>query len=140
MKLFIDECLSSELIEMAVDRGHPETSSVNFRGLSGTKDWHLVPILVAEDLTLVTKNSIDFRGRADKRGEKGLYKDVPIHAGLICLNGPVGMDLDLQKELFGHALDKIDQLDGDLVNKCLEVTLADADGKIHIIVYDLPRT
>lgn len=139
MKLFIDECLSSELIGMAVNQGHPETSSVIFRGLSGTKDWDLVPILVAEDLTLVTKNSIDFRGRADKRGEKGLYKDVPIHAGLICLNGPVGMDLDLQKELFGHALDEIERLADDLVNKCLEVTLGETDAKIHIIVYELPK-
>ena len=138
MKLFIDECLSNELTRMAIDRGHVESSSVTWRGLSGTKDWDLIPILVDGDYTLVTRNSIDFRGRADAPGAKGLYKDVEIHAGLICLNGPVGMDLDLQIELFGIALDEIDRL-GDLVNTGLEITLDEASGGIEIALYALPK-
>ena len=139
MKLFIDECLSNELTKMAIGRGYPESSSVSYRKLNGTKDWDLVPILVAEDFTLVTKNSIDFRGNADKPGEKGLYRDVPIHAGLICLNGPVGMNLDMQIELFELALDELDLLGRDLVNKCLELTLDDSAGNVQIVVYDLPK-
>lgn len=137
MKLFIDECLSNELTKMAIDRGHVGSSSVTYRGLAGTKDWDLVPKVVQGDFTLVTKNSIDFRGKADKPGEKGLYKDIEVHAGLICLNGPVGMDLDLQMELFEIALDEIDALGGDLVNQCLEVTLDD-DDKMRITLYELP--
>lgn len=139
MKLFIDECLSNELTKMARDAGYPGSSSVAYHGLAGTKDWDLVPILVAGDFTLVTKNSIDFRGRADAPGEKGLYKDQPIHAGLICLNGPVGMDLDMQKELFEIALEELERLGGDLVNQCLEVTLAADDDQIRVVVYDLPK-
>ena len=104
MKLFVDECLSSELVHRAIERGHDGSSSVVYRGLEGTKDWDLVPIVVAGDFTLVTKNSIDFRGRRDRPGEKGLYKDLELHAGLICLNGPKGMDLDMQLELFEVAL------------------------------------
>lgn len=138
MKLFVDECLSNELTKMAIDRGHVGSASVTYRGLAGTKDWELMPIIVEEDYTLVTKNSVDFRGRANKPGEKGLYKNVELHAGLICLNGPVGMDLDLQKELFEVALDEIDALGGDLVNLCLEITLDD-QGKIHVTLYELPR-
>ncbi|RYY13355.1 MAG: hypothetical protein EON55_10500 [Alphaproteobacteria bacterium] len=137
MKLFIDECLSSELVQQAIARGHPDTSSVVYRGLAGTKDWHLVPILVADDLTLVTRNAVDFRGRADAPGEKGLYKDVELHAGLICLTAPV-MDLDTQMELFDVALDELDLLGRDLVNTCLEVML-DLDGRITVTRYELPK-
>lgn len=139
MKRFIDECLSNELTRMAIDRGHVESSSVTYRGLEGTKDWHLVPVLVADDFTLVTKNSVDFRGHAGKPGEKGLYKGVELHAGLICLNGPVGMDLDMQVELFEIALDQLDGLEDGLVNRCLEVTLDDAGKEITVTLYDLPK-
>lgn len=137
MKLFIDECLSSELVQRAITRGHPDTSSVVYRGLAGTKDWKLVPILVADDLTLVTRNAIDFRGRADAPGGKGLYKDVELHAGLICLTAPV-MDLDTQIELFEVALDELDLLGHDLVNTCLEVML-DAEERIIVTRYELPK-
>lgn len=139
MKLFIDECLSSELVHRAVARGHEETTSVAYRGLAGTQDWNLVPIVVAGDYTLVTKNSIDFRGAADEPGEKGIYKDVELHPGLICLNGPKGMDLDMQIDLFDVALDEIDRLEGDLVNKCLEITLAGNGEDVEITVYELPN-
>jgi hypothetical protein len=40
-------------------------------------------------------------GRPTGPGEKARYKDIDLHAGLVCLNGPAGMVLDLQKELFG---------------------------------------
>ena len=60
---------------------------------------------------------------------------MAIHAGLICLNGPVGMDLDMMVELFEAALDELD-LNSDLVNQVLEVTLNDDD--IQILRYSLP--
>ena len=63
-------------------------------GLSGRKDWELKPIILDGDWTFVTKNSVDFRGPASRPGSKGQYADVAFHAGLICLNGPEGMDLD----------------------------------------------
>lgn len=138
MRLFIDECLSSELVHRAIARGYEETTSVVFRGLSGTQDWNLVPIVLAGDFTLVTKNSVDFRGAADQPGEKGLYRNIEIHPGLICLNGPRGMDLDMQLELFEVVLDEIERLNEDLVNKCLEVSFIAEDGGIDITLYDLP--
>ena len=49
-----------------------------------------------------------------------------IYAGLICLNGPVGMDLDMQIKLFETALDELDQ-NSDLINQMLEITLDDAN-------------
>ena len=139
MKLFIDECLSNELAKMAIERGYTGSTSVTWRKRAGTKDWNLVPIVVQGDFTLVTKNSIDFRGHPDKPGEKGLYKDVEIHPGLICLNGPYGMDLDLQCELFSIALDELETLNRDLTNKCLEVTLPDDGDEIVAYVYELPN-
>jgi len=139
VKFFIDECLSAELAKIAVARGHPESSCVKWRGLAGTQDWNLVPLMVAEDFTLVTRNSIDFRGRLGLGGGQGLYADLDLHAGLICLNGPVGMDLDMQIELFEVALEELEGREGDLVNRCLDVTLDETD-HIEIVVYALPQS
>ncbi len=83
------------------------------------------------------KNSIDFRGPDDAPGSRGQYADVALHAGLICLNGPVGMDLDLQLELFEAALDELDR-DNDLVNQVLEITLPDPADEIEVLRYKLP--
>ena len=57
-------------------------------------------------------------------------------AGLICLNGPPGMDLDMQIELFEQALVELDT-DPDLVNQVLEITL-DEDDNLRVLRYALP--
>ncbi|MBV8962712.1 MAG: DUF5615 family PIN-like protein [Hyphomicrobiales bacterium] len=138
MKLLIDECLSEELAQLARDRGHPESSHVRWIGKAGAKDWELLPIILLGDWTFVTKNSIDFRGPADAPGSKGEYRKATLHAGLVCLNGPVGMDLDIQLELFQTALDLLDEVN-DLVNGVIEVTLDDlTDTEIAVVRYALP--
>jgi hypothetical protein len=135
MKLLIDECLSPELAKLAQDRGHGDSSHVAWLKKSGWKDWSLKRLILDGDWTFVTKNSIDFRGPSSRRGPKGQYSDVALHAGLICLNGPEGMDLDLQLELFELALDEIG--DGDLTNQVLEITLEDQT-EIRVLRYALP--
>ena len=138
MKLLIDECLSEELARLARDRGHPESSQVRWIGKAGAKDWELLPVILDGDWTFVTKNSVDFRGPSDAPGSKGEYRKAPLHAGLICLNGPVGMDLDMQLELFKAALDALDE-DADLVNRVMEVTIEDTgDVEVIIVRYALP--
>jgi hypothetical protein len=134
MKLLIDECLSPELAKLAQSRGHGESSHVVWLKMSGWKDWSLLSMVVDGDWTFVTKNSIDFRGPASRPGSTGQFSRAAIHAGLICLNGPEGMDLDLQLELFEQALDEVG--DGDLVNQVLEITF-DED-EIHVLRYALP--
>ena len=137
MKLLIDECLSPELAKIAIDKEHGETSHIVWLGLGGYKDWELTPIILDGDWIFVTKNSVDFRGPRDKPGTKGQYADVAIHAGLICLNGPPGMDLDMQIELFEQALLELDA-DPDLVNQVLEITLDDDDDDLRVLRYALP--
>jgi hypothetical protein len=57
---------------------------------------------------------------------------------LICLNGPEGMDLDMQRDLFEAALDELDR-DSDLVNVVLELTLETAQSdEIVVDRYALP--
>lgn len=57
-----------------------------------------------------------------------------LHAGLVCLNGPEGMDLDMQIELFEEALVELDR-DSDLVNQVLEIS---TDGEeLHLLRYKL---
>lgn len=135
MKLLIDECLSPELAKLAQSRGHGESSHVVWLKKGGWKDWSLSSFIVDGDWTFVTRNSVDFRGPASKPGSRGQYADVAIHAGLICLDGPEGMDLDLQLDLFELALDEIGG--GDLVNQVLEITLLE-DNDIRILRYALP--
>ena len=136
MKFLVDECLSPELTKLAHALGFGESSHVVWLGHAGLKDWELKPIILDGDWTFVTRNSVDFRGPAGRPGAKGQYAGVGIHAGLVCLNGPPGIDLDMQIELFGLALDAL-KTNPDLVNQVLEITLEDDDG-LRVLRYDLP--
>jgi hypothetical protein len=92
-KLLIDERLSAELALMARERGHHQASHVVWVGKAGWKDWELKQLLLDEDWVLVTWNSKDFRGPREAPGSSGQFAGVSLHAGLVCINGPVGMDL-----------------------------------------------
>lgn len=71
---------------------------------------------------------------------KGQFGRIDLHAGLVCLNGPPGMDLQMQRDLFAAILDELDA-DADLVNKGLEATLETADSEEIVIQrYPLPQT
>ena len=108
-------------------------------GKAGATDRQLMKVVLDGNWTFVTKNSIDFRGPAAVPGATGQYRAAVLHAGLICLNGPVGMGLDLQVELFETALDELER-DADLVNCVLEVTLEKiADGQFKLVRYALPK-
>jgi hypothetical protein len=139
VKALVDECLSTELAQLALARGHLGSSHVRWIGKGGLKDWNLLPLILDGDWTFVTRNAYDFRGPADAPGRKGQYAKADLHAGLICLNGPVdGFDLEVQLELFDIALDELDN-DGDLVNQVLEITLEDGkDAEITVRRYALP--
>jgi len=135
LKLLIDECLSPELVEMASEAGHPESTCVLYRGWSGLKDHELMRHVLAEDFILVTHNARDFRG--DGAGStRGLHAKAEIHAGLVCLNSVLTMDLLRQRELFSLALQDL-KLDEDLVNTALEVFESE-DGEVTIIRYGIP--
>jgi hypothetical protein len=41
LKFLIDECLTLELVEVARERGFPESSHVVWMGKAGWKDWEL---------------------------------------------------------------------------------------------------
>jgi Domain of unknown function (DUF5615) len=134
-RLLIDECLSPELVQLAVDAGHVESTCVRDRGRLGLKDWELMEYVIREDLTLVTRNAQDFRG-AGKSNPGGLHAATELHAGLICLGSAFELDLDLQQELFTHALDKLADLP-DLINQALEI-YENEDGLISVNLYDIP--
>ena len=93
---------------------------------------------IAGDFALVTRNAVDFRGSPEAPGNRGLYRNQALHAGLVCLNGPPGMDLDMQREWFETAFDKLDALGNDLTNRVLEVTLENGESDLVVRVYDLP--
>lgn len=49
----------------------------------------------------------------------------------------VGMDLDLQLEMFEEALDELDR-DDDLVNQVLEISLSDSSEEFEVLRYKMP--
>jgi Domain of unknown function (DUF5615) len=136
VKFLIDECLSPELAKRARSVGYGKSSHVVWLSLAGWKDWELMPVILDNDWTFVTRNSDDFRGPVSRPGSKGQYSGVALHAGLICLNGRSGLTIDLQIELFDHALGTL-EIDPDLINRVIEVTL-DEDDQILVQRYSLP--
>lgn len=135
LRLLIDECLSPDLVDLAVAAGHVESTCLRDRGLLGTQDWTLMKHVLAEDFTLVTVNAQDFRG-GGQQSPGGFYAMTELHAGLVCLNSVRRMDLNAQKELFEIALKELSELP-DLINQVLEVTEEDP-GEITITLYELP--
>jgi predicted nuclease of predicted toxin-antitoxin system len=135
-RLLIDECLSPELVRLAIAGGHVESTCVRNRGWAGTKDWQLIEYAVANDYTLVTHNSVDFRGNGPGN-LGGEHAKQPIHAGLICLNSVRTMDLDRQCDLFKVALRELSMMK-DLVNQALELFELE-DGSIELEIYDIPE-
>ena len=91
-------------------------------GKAGLKDWELKKVIVEDDWTFVTNNSVDFRGPSDEPGTAGQYADVFLHAGLICLNSDARMNQAIQVDLFAYALDALGS-QRELVNEVLEVDL-----------------
>jgi hypothetical protein len=135
-KLLIDECLSPELVEMAIVAGHLESTCVRNRGWLGLKDHQLIQRVVAEDLTLVTHNAPDFRGPAYTEPPSGLHAQQAIHAGLVCLNSVFPMNMDRQRELFDIALTEL-SLVSDLINQALEVFELES-GEVEVVLYSIP--
>jgi hypothetical protein len=138
MKFLIDNCLTPELAKLAVELGHADATHVGWRNRSDWKDWNITEMAIEGDWTLVTRNSVDFRGPADAPGTKGEYSKRVLHAGLICLNGPVRMDLDMQIDLFRKALEALVEVE-DPVNNVLEVTMDD-EGMIRTRRYQLSKS
>jgi hypothetical protein len=137
VKFLIDECLSPDLVAVARSRGFLESSHVVWLGKAGWKDWQLKPFILADDWTLVTRNSVDFRGPEDNPGTTGQFADVPLHAGFVCINGPHGMTVEVQCELFEAALDEVGTMQ-QLVNEVIEVDLESLDEEFTIHRYPMP--
>lgn len=113
MKFLIDECLSPELVTLARERGHWETTHVTWLGMRARKDWTVARRAIVNSYVLVTNNTTDFTSLLERQ---------ETHPGLVCLNVAPGlMSLDVQKRLFILALDSLG--DSEPINEILEITL-----------------
>ena len=123
VKLLIDECLHTSLVELAHAAGHV-ADHVIYRGLGGSKDWQLMATIRQQDYTFVTNNRSDFLA---------LHGQEPLHAGVIIIVpsvAPVG-----QRELFSAALEHIGTRD--LINTVIEVEYV--GNRIACSEYALPE-
>jgi hypothetical protein len=98
---------------------------VNFLGLSGHKDWQLMPNIRAEAYTFVTNNRTDFTA---------LYGKEDLHAGLVVIIPNVTPAR--QREMFHAALIHIGSRD--LPNTVIEVNIE--NGQIVCREFELPSS
>lgn len=110
VKLLIDECLHTSLVEVAHTAGHL-ADHVNYLGLGSSKDWQLMATIRQHDYTFVTNNRCDFLA---------LHGKEPLHAGVIIIV-PSVIPL-YQRDLFSAALKHIGARD--LTNTVVEVKYA----------------
>jgi predicted nuclease of predicted toxin-antitoxin system len=75
VRLLIDECLHTSLVEVAHAAGHA-ADHVNYLGLGGSKDWQLIATIRAKEYTFVTNNRSDFLA---------LHGQEPLHGGVIII-------------------------------------------------------
>lgn len=134
-KILLDENLSPSLAAEAQQKGFL-CSHVNHLGKTGNKDWELKRVILEGDWTFVTNNSADFRGPANEPGSSGEYADVRLHAGLVCIDAPFGLNLDLQRRIFSLVLDDLAK-NGDLTNQVLQVDLR-KDCRVELERFALP--
>ena len=124
MRLLIDECLHTSLVDMAEARGH-EAHHVNWLGLSGEADWDLMPRIIEGNYTFVTNNAADFRK---------LYGKQELHAGLVIVIPQVVPSR--QRALLDSFFDTVEG-DPYLINQVVEIAI---DGEeILFMRYDLPE-
>ena len=106
--------------------------------LLGLKDWELKATILEGDWTFITNNGTDFRGPAKHPGSHGVYAGISLHAGLICVDAPGGLNLERQKRLFDLILSNLME-QGDLTNQVLDVVLS-ADGSVEFSRYPMPTS
>ena len=130
--------MSPKLANLAIEAGHLESAHVGHRGMLSWKDYRLIRKIIAEDWTLVTNNSDDFRPRPGNRSQAPYYAGLSLHAGLVCLNYPADSNREVQMEYFRKALEHIG-CPGDLVNSVVEVNPdSKYRGGLAIIEHPLP--
>ena len=122
MRLLIDECLHTSLVEVANAAGH-EAYHVAHLGLAGLTDRALMRRVRDGDYTLVSNNAIDFRR---------LYRREELHAGLILIVTQV--EPEQQRLLFSCALNEVGTRE--ILNTAVEVELVDEE--VVISEYSLP--
>ena len=134
-KLLIDENLSPSLVGQANSKGFV-CAHVNHLGLTGLEDWELKATILEGDWTFITNNGADFRGPAKSPGSHGVYSGISLHAGLICIDAPSGLNLERQRRLFELIVSNLLE-EGGLTNQVLEVMLL-ADESVELSRYALP--
>lgn len=110
LRFLIDECLSPELAEVALNAGY-EGAHVGHRGLLRTPDPQIARYCVHNDLIVVTNNARDFRA---------IYAALPLHPGLVVVLPAVRVAP--QRRLFELVVKRLER-EPDLVNKLLEIDL-----------------
>lgn len=109
-RLLIDECLSPQLVSIAVDHGYDATHA-RYMGLAAASDWRIASFVEGTDYIFATNNARDFLR---------LYEKMPIHNGLIVILPSVRAAE--QCRLLAAVLDHLDSLP-DLINKCLAIDI-----------------
>ncbi|MFY9747594.1 MAG: DUF5615 family PIN-like protein [Acidobacteriaceae bacterium] len=107
VKLLIDECLHTSLVDVAHQAGYA-ADHVTYLGLGGSKDWQLLLVIRERENTFVTNNRSDFLA---------LLSRESVHAGLVVIvpNAPPAQQRELFRTVLAHIGGR------DLTNTVVEV-------------------
>jgi len=123
MKFLIDECLTVDLVSIAMQSGH-QAHHVAHIGKAGWKDWNIAAFATAGDFVLVTNNASDF---------KGIYKRQALHAGLVIIIP--NANRTIQQRIFQAVIEELMDV-GELINRVLEANITGDD--VVFKTYNLP--
>jgi predicted nuclease of predicted toxin-antitoxin system len=126
VRFLFDECAAIPLVQLAHERGF-DAYHVAHRGLAGSEDHELLPVLLKEDFVLVTNNGRDFKALL---GDEGA-----VHPGLVILVTQVRPSA--QVILFRAVLDHLRER-GDLVNRVVEVDVDETTKSLLSVTEALP--
>jgi predicted nuclease of predicted toxin-antitoxin system len=116
----IDECLSSQLAEFAIEHGYHALATSRMGRWRSRNDYHVAKFAIDRDLVLVTNDRHDF---------ETIYEQMEIHPGIVFITAgrPKLRELKYQLAMFSMVLEALEE--GDPVSEAIMVTARTARGR-----------
>jgi len=116
----IDECLSGQLAELAIEHGYHALATSRMGRWRSRNDYSVAKFAIDRDLVLVTNDRHDF---------EAIYEQVEIHPGIVFIAAgrPKLRELRYQLAMFDMVLEALEE--GDPVSEAIMVTARAGRGR-----------
>ena len=116
----VDECLSQELADMAIEVGYHALAANRMWSLRKRNDYRVAKYAIDRNLILVTNDFFDL---------EGIYENLEIHPGIIFITAASSKlrQLSYQRKMFELALDEVE--DEEPIQQAIRVRATQGRGK-----------